>query len=302
MSRASLIRGRRTRAGCLATASALLMPLAAHAQTVANVDVSAGALVASNPHLVDGPDTGSAAATLTVHPSISVTEGRTKATLGGTLRLEEFFDRYGTDTSAQVGASIEHSVNERTTLSADVGYSSSDSAARHLYGGADLSDLEPGEFPDSPVVDPTLGNIAGRTSRLNVNFGLRQLLSSNSALTLASGLGLTRVKSGNGADYRDTSAFASYSHRLNERTSLLVSLDVGYADYLGRELGDGLFTTALVGVDHQFTESMYGTVQVGLSYSEVDVLLGAQESFTTWAASLQLCDMLARGTICVCGS
>jgi hypothetical protein len=70
------------------------------------------------------------------------------------------------------------------------------------------------------------------------------------------------VESDNGADYRNTEGAISYSRQLDERTSLVASLDVGYADYFDRSVRDGLFTTTLAGVDHKFTESMYGSLQV----------------------------------------
>ncbi len=298
-------RVRRPRAGSalLVTASAMaVMPLAANAETVANVDVSLGALAASNPYLRDGTDTGSAAATLTLRPYISAADDDTTATLDGTLSLENFFDHYGTDESAQVGASIEHRFNERTTFSADASFQSSESAARHYYGGADLAGLDPGEFPDSAVVDPTLGNISGRTSALDVNFSLKQLISTNGVLDLTAGLGLTRVESGNGADYRDTDAAVSYSRRLDERSSMLASVSVGYVDYFDRRSGDGLFVTTLAGVDHRFSESAYGSLEVGFSYASVETLLGGKAHTTDWAATIKLCDTLARGTLCATGS
>jgi hypothetical protein len=296
---------RRTRTGSalLATVSAIaVLPLAANAETVANVDVSVGALAASNPYLIAGTDRESGAVSLTVEPSISATDDDTIATLEGTLSLENFFDHYGTDESARVGASIEHRVDERTTVSAGADFQSSESSARHYYGGADLGGLEPGEFPDSPVIDPTLGNVSGRTSHLDAYVSLQQRVSTNGVLDLTAGLGLTRVESGNGADYRDTTTGLSYSHRLDERTSLTGNVNVGYADYFNRRAGDGLFVTTLAGVSHKFSESMYGEVEVGFSYATVETLLGGREDVTDWAAKLNLCDMVERGTLCVSGS
>src|SRR6478735_946254 len=133
-----LRRVRRSRSGAalLVTASAIAMtPPAANAETVANVDVSLGALAASNPYLRDGTDTESGAVSLTLSPYISATDEDTTATLDGNLNLENFFDDYATDVSAQVGGSIEHRFSERTTVSANVGFQSSDSAARSFYDG-----------------------------------------------------------------------------------------------------------------------------------------------------------------------
>ena len=135
------------RALLVGASAAALMPLAGNAETVVAVDASVGGLAASNPYFLDGSNTESLAASLTLRPYISVNEGPTTATIDGSLNLEHFFDHYGTDESAQVGASLEHHVNERTTLTAGASYSSSESAARHFYNGADLTNLQPGEFP-----------------------------------------------------------------------------------------------------------------------------------------------------------
>jgi len=303
MTRTRNARGGLARRALLVTASvAAVMPLAGNAETVVAVDASVGGLAASNPYFLEGGDTESGAVSASLRPYISVREGPTTAILDGTLNLEHFFDHYGTDESAQVGASIQHHASERTTLTAGASYSTSESAARHFYNGADLTNLQPGEFPDTGVIDPTLGNISGRTSRLDVNFGLHQLLTSRSTLDLTAGAGLTRVDSTNGSDYRDTRAGASYTHQIDERTSWVASLDVGYADYFNRRVGDGLFSTALIGVDHKFTESMYGSLKAGISYSSIEVLPSGKQHVTNWAASADLCDMLASGTVCVTGS
>jgi hypothetical protein len=165
------------RQALLVTASTMsIMPLATKAETIASVDASIGALAASNPNFLTGSDTESGAVSLSLHPYISDKQGATTVLIDGNLNLERFFKHYGTDTSAQVGASIEHHVNERTTLSADVGYSSSDSAARHFYGGADLQGLEPGTYPDPPSL----------TRRWAISRGARACSTSTSASSSSS--------------------------------------------------------------------------------------------------------------------
>jgi hypothetical protein len=293
-------RGAFARAALLATASALsLLPMVAAAETVAGVDVSVGGVAASNPYLVTGGDTGAVGVNASIRPFVIATEDATTVTIDGDLMLEDFFDQYGTDESARVGASIVHLLNERTTVTAGVSFLSSESGARRYYGGPDLGGLEPGEFPDFEPIDPTLGNISGRTTRLDVDASLSQAVSPNGVIDLTMGLGLTRVETAFAQDYRDSETALSYSHRLNERTSLRFTADVGYADYFDRRAGDGLFATTLAGVDHQLSETMYGSLQVGLSYSDIKVLPSGRENIVSWAARFNLCDALARGTLCI---
>ncbi len=179
MTRAQIVRGLRASGALLATASAFaVVPSTAKAQTVANVDVSVGALAASNPYLRPGPDTESGAISVTFHPYVTSSDDDTSATLDGTVTIENFFEQgYGTGESAQVNGSILHHLNERTTFTAGFGFQTSESAARYFYGGPDLDGLEPGEFPDGPVTDPTLGAVSGRTSSLDINIGVQTLVS-----------------------------------------------------------------------------------------------------------------------------
>lgn len=285
-----------------AAATACAVPFVAKAETRVSVDVSAGATAASNPYLLDGADTQAVGANLTVDPSIFFQDEDTSVTLDGSLSLEKFFGRYGFDESVALAASGEHRVDERTTLAADVGFRSSESAARRFFGSADLGELEPGEFPDGAVIDPTLGNLGGRTNRLDVNASVERVTSPESVLTISTGLGLTRVESDLGDDYRDARLAAAYVRQLTARTSLSGSVNAGYADYLGRRAGDGLYVTALAGGEHQFTESLYLSAQLGASLTTVESLAGGQHNSLSWAGNLDLCNRRERATFCVTGS
>jgi len=281
---------------------ASLVPLTANAQTEARLDVSLGGTVASNPYLRDGSDTGAVGADLTILPYLNVTDDDTTVTFDGAVSFESFFDQYDVDESVRFGASLENRLSERTTLSADVNFRSSEAAARRFYGTTDLGGLEQGEFPDQNVVDPTLANVSGRTSRLDMTGSIEQIVSANDIFGATLGLGLTRVESATGEDYRDFKSALNYSHRTDERTSLTATFDVGYADYLGRQAGDGVFLTGRGGLKHDINETMYMSLQFGASYAEVEALVGGKQSFTDWSASFDLCDILARETLCVTGS
>jgi hypothetical protein len=89
-----------------AAASVCLSPCVASAQSRASVDVSAGATAASNPYLLDGPNTSAAGVNLTIRPSLTVETGTSSVTFGGDLSFEEFFDKYGLDDSFQLDASV----------------------------------------------------------------------------------------------------------------------------------------------------------------------------------------------------
>jgi hypothetical protein len=285
-----------------AAATSCAVPLVTKAETRLNVDVSAGATAASNPYLLDGEDTQAIGANLTIDPSIFLEDEDTSIVLDGSLSLEKFFRRYGFDESIALAASGEHRVDERTTLAADLGFRSSESAARRFFGGPDLVELEPGEFPDSGIIDPTLGNLGGRTNRLDVNASVKHLTGPDAVLTASAGLGLTRVESDFGLDYRDSTFAVSYAKQLTTKTSFLGTVNAGYADYLGRRAGDGIYVTALAGGEHRFSESLYVSGQLGASLSAVESLASGRRTTVSWAGEFDLCDRGERATICVRGS
>lgn len=285
-----------------AAAAFCVVPLAARAETRVSVDVSLGATAASNPYLLDGPDTAAAGAHLTVDPAVFLENDDTSITLDGRLSMEKFFERYGLDESVAVGASGEHRLDERTTLTAEAGFRSSESAARRFFGGPDLEGLEPGEFPDGAVIDPTLGNLAGRTNRLDVSASVEHLAGPGGVLTATAGLGLTRVESEFGEDYRDSRLDITYARRMTARTSLSATVNAGYVEYFGPRAGDGLFVTALAGGEHQFTESLYLSAQLGASLTAVETPAGGKDTSISWAGNLDLCDRGPRTTLCVTGA
>lgn len=285
-----------------AAASICLSPALAKAQSRATVDVSAGATAASNPHLLNGSNTSAAGVNLTVSPSLVVETGDASVKFWGDLSLEEFFDKYGLEDSIQLGASGEHRINEKTTLATNVDFRSSTSAARRLYLGTTGGNLELGEIPDDSQLDPTLANLAGRTSRISVNGSLRHLLDPKSSLVASAGMGLTRVSSASGRDYRDSNLGLEYTRTLSETTTALVTVNGGYADYFGQREGDGLFVTSLVGVGHQLTQTLHFSGQIGASVAVVETPAGDRKTTVAWAGNLDLCEKDGRGSVCLTGT
>jgi len=285
-----------------AAASVCLSPCVASAQSRASVDVSAGATAASNPYLLDGPNTSAAGVNLTIRPSLTVETGTSSVTFGGDLSLEEFFDKYGLDDSVQLDASGEHRIDEKTTLSTNVGFRSSKSAARRFYLSAPTGIVDGAEVPDASLLDPTLANLIGRSSRLSVNGSLKHLLDPRSFLVATAGIGLTRVNSVSGRDYRDSNFGLEYTRTLSETTSAVVTVNGGYADYLGQRAGDGLFFTSLVGVDHQFSQAIHFSAQIGASIAAIESPTGTRDTTVAWAGNLNLCNADGRGSVCLTGA
>lgn len=295
------------RSHCLRTApvvAAVTAGLAAspvNAQSRATIDVSAGATAATNPYLLTGSDRAAAGVDVSFSPAISVQSPDAKVNFAGSLELEKFFGKYGLDESVSLGASGERYLDERTTLSANVEFRSSKSAARRFYTGGELV-LEPGQFPDTPEIDPTLATAFGRTNQLDLNASLTHMFGPKSTLAASAGLGLTRVQSAAGTDYRNTSLGLTYTRLFSETTSALMTVDGGYADYLGRRIGDGVYVTALAGIDKRFSRSLHASAQAGATLASIETVDGSNRSTTSWAAKINLCDEEARGATCLTGS
>ena len=178
------------------------MPFPVAAETRASVSVSTGATTASNPFLLDARNTEAIGASLDVDPSVFFTDENSEVTLAGKFNLEKFSGYPGTDGSANVQALGVFRLDERTIFRTGVGFLTSESAARRFFRGVNLEDLKAGEFPTGPMVDPTLGNVVGRTNRLEVNAEVEHLLDPKSTLTLRTGLGLTKVDEDSAREYK----------------------------------------------------------------------------------------------------
>ena len=291
----------RTATSAAAIAVGLVAP-AANAQTRAAIEVSAGATAATNPYLLSGPGTATGGADLKLSPSVLVQSADAVVKLRGSVELERFFDRYGLDESVALGASGEHRIDQRTTVGANVDFRSSKSASNRFALSTEGADIVPGQFPETPEIDPTLASAPGRTRRVSVNASLTHQLSAKSTFAASAGLGLTRVEATSGADYRNENVTLTFTRLLSETTSAVISLEGGYADYLGQRSGDGFFATSLAGIDHRLAPLLHLSVQIGTSVVSVDGPAAGHHTTMSLAGNFDLCRDDAMGSICLTGS
>jgi hypothetical protein len=281
----------------LLAAIAVLPCNAGQAETGTSLDLSIAATAASDPYLAGGQGTGALGGSLTAAPTLWFEDGDTALTASGALTLE-YFDGYDLDEAVNLAVAGEHRVDERTRLTADLGYRSSRANARRFQLVPEPGDLEIGDFPDPPAVDPTLGALAGRTSRLEVGAGLEHRLTPISSLVVGANLGRTNVREQDGEDYRDASLSAQYSRELTETTALLLSAEGADVDYLGRRAGDGVLVTGLAGVDHRLSTTLHLAAQVGGSFTATRTTPGRTERDVGLAGEVELCDQRERGFAC----
>lgn len=296
---------RRARALVLASSPfAMFLATDAAAQTRAAVDVSIGATAATDPFLLDTPDSEAIGVNLTVDPSISFEGDATTVTFQGRLSLDQYLSRYGLDESVNLGLTGNHRFDERTRLSTSSSFSSSRSVTRHRFalGQIDLGGVEPGQFPAQPVIDPTLGSLGGRTNSLDASLSLERLLTPTSALQVGSSVGLVRVGRGFGHDYRDAALRFGYSRRLSERTVALLNTEGNVIDYLGRRASDARLVSLLAGLERQLSNTFRMSGQVGVSSVWMDLPVSGQRQRFSLAAALDLCNQNEWTSLCAFGS
>jgi hypothetical protein len=295
------------RSRCTALSGAVLATLVstgAPAQTHGSVDVSAGIVAASDPFLVGGNDTAAVGANITIDPSIFYEDDTTTFTLQGRVSVDQYFDRYGTDESVALRANGRHRLDERTSLLASSSFTSSRSVSRHVFGLGQLDPggVGPGEFPEQPIIDPTLGGLGGRTTSLRASTSLERLLSPTSSVQAGASVGLTRINQAIGEDYRDAAITLGYSKRLSERSVALVNGEVSLVDYLNQPVGDGRLVTIMAGLERRLSDSVSVSGQAGVTAVWTDLPGGDSDQRLSFAASLDLCRQNARTSLCATGS
>ena len=112
----------RKSARALLALTAVATPWLAHAETYGTIDVSAQGTAASNPFLRTGGDTEAVAAGIQIDPSIVFDDVTAKATLSGSLRLDQFSNSYGTDAAGRLRFGVVQSLDERTSISSSASF------------------------------------------------------------------------------------------------------------------------------------------------------------------------------------
>lgn len=276
----------------------------ARAEVRASVAVGTGATAATNPYLVQGDDTDALGVHLTIDPSIVFEDDTATYVVTGQVRLDHYFDRYGSDESVNLGIRGNQRIDERTSLSTNASFTSSRSVSQHRFGLGvpDLDGVAPGQFPDRPIIDPTLTDLGGRVNAFGVGVSVNHLLTPVSAIEVGGRLGLSRLTGGTDGDFKSGSLTSRYTRRLDERVSIRGSLDGGFADYLGRRTGDGKFLTALGGVEYQLSDTVFVSGELGVTSSWVKRAAGGTENRLGLAAGFDLCQRDERTNLCAFGS
>lgn len=275
----------------------------ANADTKATLDVSAGARAATNPYLVAGSSTGSAATTIEVAPAVVTSNGRSTLRLDGSGRYDRHFRRYGDDVSARAALTFDQRFSERTQLTLGGQFTTSMGGARDLFRADTGAGAAGTGVPAlDPTADVTVTGARFRQYNYGANARFSSRLSARGQLSLGAGANFFDSSQGLGQPYSQYITDAGYSHILSDRGQ--VGVQVGYSkiDYRNRVAGDGdVITPSLTGT-FKLSPTFSVSGRLGASFSAIRQLNGIKARNTAFAGQISLCKDSARAVFCLSGS
>jgi hypothetical protein len=279
---------------------ALVASTPAAAKTSANMSISAGGRIASNPFQETAGAPSGQAVSLEIAPFVRLEGGSSSLTLHSNLRVDQYLKEYGTDFAADVGANLEKRFSDKTSVRASGSFRSSRTTLRDILLVRDTPSVNGGLTPGI-VADPTL---LGRNRRNNIwqgSLGITTQPSRRDILTADFSINQLNSASQPEQDYRYLTLQSSLSHRLSSRTSLQLSVTGGKSEYFRQRSGNGYTLTPMVGVTTRLNSSFTLTALAGTTFSSIDRGDGTKVKKTTWAVQGSLCNQNERDRFCLSG-
>ena len=288
----------KSRAGCSAAALAVLLSAGAgHARDDVSVVVGTGVSAGTNPYLSIGSDTEALSAYLDVAPYWAMDDEVSTVVLRGSARVERFSNIASTNTSALASLAVTRRLSDTLSLRGGADFKTDRSSAQDILSGrVNGGDPVPGAGP--PINDVSFVGGRSRTMTMTARVGATFSLTDQSSIDGDLSVGSYRYRDSSLADYRFASQRLGYASILTERTTLTVNLDLQEVDYLGRDSGDSLITTPLLGLTRELSETTKASFAAGVSLSRLRQLDGSYKRATGLALRGRLCNETVRGRIC----
>lgn len=300
----------------LALSGGLMCP--AHAQVRGTVGVSLQGTAASSPLLQEDESKAAISVGVRIEPAlVFLVDEVTTASLRGAVAVEQYTSNYGTVESFALSSGFEHKLDERTSLNVNASAQSSRSLVRDFLQGTNLpidgrgalnSDNFEGVNPASPVPGPNISAglepallealdsslaDAGQGGRINsFSFGasLIRALSPRDSLTLGVFTRFASSDDVNASNFSTASFTGSYRRAVFSRTGFQANSRLERVNYEeGAEGRDGLIFTPTMGIDHSFSESLTGTLELGVSYADIKGFDGSSSKNVSFAGSISVC-------------
>jgi hypothetical protein len=282
-------------------AIALAFSAPAIARTSANISVSAGGKIASNPFLdIAGAPSGQALS-LEISPFVRIEGASSSLALTSNFRLEQYLKHYGSELAGDVGANFEKRFSGKTSIRAGGSFRSSRTTLRDILQSNGDSIIESG-LVSGVLADPTLVGRGQRSNIWQASAGLTAQPTNRDVVSLDFSINQLHRPDFSAQDYRFLSLQASLSHKLSSHTSLQFSLGGGSSKYLHQRAGNGTTITPMAGITTRLNNSFTLTALAGTTISRIDRGDGTKISSTTWAMQANLCKRSQRETFCLTGA
>ena len=273
-----------------------LLPVPALAEERFYFDVSAGASASRNPFLQTGDNTASAAGFIQIDPQFEISDEVSEVTFSGSFRYNRYTRLYGDDASAQGGLKIERRLSSATLLRARASAQvARTSALDFIFSpGAGLPD----ETVPAVLPDVTFAGTRSHTTVFDAGVGLDHDINERERLAADLAVTTTQFSQAGQGDYRFVTGDLDYRRTLTERTSLFAAVRLGYSDFLGSKLDDGVIVAPTIGFSTQLNPRLTLEAGVGLSFNQVNDLGGRKDSRLVPSARLILCENVVSSKGC----
>ena len=276
-----------------------LLPTYAAAQTEprVSVDVSLNGAADGNPFLEAGGKSA-LSATLQVDPKVYWADETTSVVVDASLRMTQYFERYGNDIGGRIGVSATRKLNTRTSLTASAGFQTSRSTLQDFFLGSLGAPLDLVQFPEVIFTDVTTAGRRTRIQSLNAQVGVDRVLSGDEAINIFGSTSYSRFGGSDQFDFRTGSIGARYRKQMSERTSVNAGVTGTIADYIRTNDGDARIINPQVGIENKISERVNWTANVGVSLASVNNAFEESRNKAYVTGAFSICDKGVESGLC----
>ena len=276
-----------------------LLPTYAAAQTEprVSVDVSLNGAADGNPFLEAGGKSA-LSATLQVDPKVYWADETTSVVVDASLRMTQYFERYGNDIGGRIGVSATRKLNTRTSLTASAGFQTSRSTLQDFFLGSLGAPLDLVQFPEVIFTDVTTAGRRTRIQSLNAQVGVDRVLSGDEAINIFGSTSYSRFGGSDQFDFRTGSIGARYRKQMSERTSVNAGVTGTIADYIRTNYGDARIINPQVGIENKISERVNWTANVGVSLASVNNAFEESRNKAYVTGAFSICDKGVESGLC----
>ena len=265
------------------------------------IDLTASLGYSTNPFLQIGDSQSSAYGRVSARGVHAWGSERSRNSVAAFVEGTGYLNDYGFETIFSVTGDTLQQVSDKVSLFASAGVDGDlggQLSNRFLYvpPGPQVPDpnLPP---PPVTVTDPDVFSFTGRQYRIYGQAGASVRMSQRSNVTLSGGAQRTIYKDDLLNDFTDVFVNGAYNHTLSERTTVGFRVGASRTSYADSSANSTIINPAVT-VRTLLSESWEATAAVGVSFSNVEGPLGAEENSTNLSVDAQICRSLETDRFC----